>query len=86
MNKINKNLEIIQALPSLYPLKDFEEEAILNMINGIVPIQKDNGIPSDDDRSGFDYFCPCCEKMLDEPYYDKITYCTNCGCKIKWDE
>ena len=25
------DLEILQSLPSLYPLKDFEEEAILNV-------------------------------------------------------
>lgn len=34
---INTNLEIIQSLPSLYPLKDYEEKAILNIVNGIEP-------------------------------------------------
>lgn len=78
---VNKNLEIIQSLPSLYPLQDFEEEAILNMINGIEPKKELNGYPIDDDRSDFEYSCPYCNADL----YDEQPFCKKCGCKIKWE-
>lgn len=78
---VNKNLEIIQSLPSLYPLQDFEEEAIINIVNGIEPKKELNGYPIDDDRSDYDYSCPCCNADL----YDEQAFCIKCGCKIKWE-
>ena len=77
----NKNLEIIQSLPSLYPLKDFEEEAILNMINGVEPKKELNYYDITDDRSDFEYSCPYCNENL----YDEQDFCKKCGCKIKWE-
>lgn len=78
---INTNLEIIQSLPSLYPLKDYEEEAILNIVNGIEPKKELNGYDFTDARSDFEYSCPCCEADL----YDEQAFCMKCGCKIKWE-
>lgn len=33
------DIEILESLPSLYPLKDFEEEAILNVCNAFDAIK-----------------------------------------------
>lgn len=74
----NANMEVIQSLPSLYPLKPFEEEAILNMANGMEPKEEVEGYG---DRSELAYHCPCCNADL----YDEQAFCKDCGCKIKWE-
>lgn len=81
MNIKDRNLEIIQSLASLYPLKDFEEEAILNIVNGVEPVKELNDYPVDDDRSDYEYSCPNCGWNL---YYEQAG-CTHCGCRIKWE-
>ena len=51
---IEQEKMIVEALPSLYPLKNFEEEAIDAVLNAIphwIPIEQDT--PKEDD----DYWC-----------------------------
>ena len=51
---IDQEKMIVEALPSLYPLKNFEEEAIHAVLNAIphwIPVEQDT--PTEDD----DYWC-----------------------------
>lgn len=81
MTNRNLDLEIIQSLPSLYPLQDFEEEAILNIVNGVEPKKEPNKYDDMDDRFDYEYSCPYCNADL----YDEQPFCKKCGCKIKWE-
>lgn len=64
-----KARQIVQSLPSLYPLKDFEEEAILALITPKDLNYKD--IRGGEDR---DYFCPNCNYELADG-----NFCCRCG-------
>lgn len=61
---------IIQSLPSLYPLKDFEEEAILTLLK---PKELKLDYESQSDRDN-EYCCPNCGYELAVG-----NFCCKCG-------
>lgn len=86
------NIEIVDSLRSLYPLKDFEEEAVMEVVaefrelkekaTAKMPVPIFNGFP------GFclcsEIACPhCTEKMS---YLFKNNYCPNCGQHLDWSK
>lgn len=59
------DIEILESLPSLYPLQDYEEEAIINvckMLEDIKTLQRPRGvwIVGSDEYSCFGKYCPSC--------------------------
>lgn len=65
--------EIIQRLPSLYPLEVVEEEAILTLINPEKINYKEEGY---DDRAELVPYCPNCGKYI---YNEEDKFCKYCG-------
>ena len=63
--------EIVQSLPSLYALKDYEEEAILKILTPKTFIRVTNQGDSYDDL-----FCPHCGT---EVYNEEDNFCRKCG-------
>ena len=65
--------EIVQSIPSLYPLKDFEEEAILTLLTAKVFDEKVEGY---DDRAELVPYCPNCGELI---YNREDRFCKICG-------
>lgn len=72
-----KAREIIQSIPSLYPLKDFEEEAILTLLSEDECVIKEDG---EDDRAEFEHYCPNCFERI---WSDTDRFCRICGKALK---
>jgi len=76
---IEQEKMIVEALPSLYPLKEFEEKAIHKVIDALPPAQPKRG-QWILDRSGA-YCCsecmePCATYVMMKP---RDKYCKMCG-------
>lgn len=65
--------EIIQRLPSLYPLQTVEEEAILTLLNQKEFNYKEEG---EGDRAERIPYCPNCGKEI---YNEEDRFCKHCG-------
>lgn len=65
--------EIIQRLPSLYPLQTVEKEAILTLLN---PKRFDYREEGYDDRAELVTYCPNCGEMI---YNEEDKFCKYCG-------
>lgn len=72
---MNQNLarKIVQSLPSLYPIKDFEEEAILTILTAKPFHYETEG---EDDREELIPYCPNCDEMI---YNEEDRFCKKCG-------
>ena len=72
-----KAREIVQSLPSLYPLQTVEEEAILTLLTHK---QIDFRTEGYDDRAELVGYCPNCGEFLGEGLdYCNDKFCKNCG-------
>ncbi len=69
----SKAREIVQSLPNLYPLRDFEEEAILTLLTA-KPFDKEE--EGEDDRAEILCFCPNCGEYV---YNQEDKFCKHCG-------
>lgn len=65
--------EIVQSLPSLYPLQTVEEEAILTLLT---PKTHERELEGEGDREKWVLFCPNCGEMI---YNDEDKFCKKCG-------
>ena len=65
--------EIVQRLPSLYPLQTVEEEAILAVLN---PKPHERVLEGEDDRAEYALYCPNCGTDI---YNDEDKFCKKCG-------
>ena len=70
------NLEIIKSLPSLYPLQDFEEEAIISLKENTSEWEKGYTFPD-----GEYYKCKKCQKLIKVKY--PMNFCNNCGADMR---
>ncbi len=70
--------EIVQALPSLYPLTETEEKAIIHMTTRHSVEFTEEGC---EDRAERYPICPNCKKDLDNENWD---FCPYCGTPIEW--
>lgn len=80
---IDQEKMIVEALPSLYPLKDYEEDAIDAVLNSLSTIQPKRGRWILD-RSGA-YCCsecmePCASYVMMKP---RDKFCKMCGAKME---
>ena len=76
---MNNELEILQALPSLYPLTETEEKAVIHITTRHpVKFMKEGY----DDRVELCPICPSCGKDL---YNDNWDFCPYCGIPLEWD-
>lgn len=71
--------EIIQALPSLYPLTEIEEKAIKHMTTKHPVEFIEEGC---EDRAELNPICPNCKEYLDS---ERWNYCPYCGIPIEWE-
>jgi hypothetical protein len=70
--------EIVQALPSLYPLTEVEEKAVIH-ITTKQPVEfKEEGC---EDRAEMYPICPNCKEYLDN---ENWSFCPHCGTPIEW--
>lgn len=65
--------EIIQSLPSLYPLQSFEEDAILTLLTSQEFDYKEEG---EDDKAELIPYCPNCGEQI---FNDEDKFCKYCG-------
>ena len=65
--------EIVQRLPSLYPLQTVEEEAILTLL---APKTHARELEGEGDREEWVLFCPNCGTDI---YNDEDKFCKKCG-------
>ena len=65
--------EIVQRLPSLYPLQTVEEEAILALLN---PKPHERVLDGEGDRAEYALFYP---NWGADIYNDKDEFCKKCG-------
>ena len=81
------NIEIVESLGSLYPLKDFEEEAIMEVVAEFREL-KEKATAKKPKLDGYYtdtglFECPSCGRI------QKILYqgfhCKECGQKLMWD-
>ncbi len=74
---MTKELEIVQALPSLYPLTETEEKAVMH----ITTRQPVEFVDSDyDDRAEMYPVCPNCKEYLSSEDWE---FCPYCGVPIE---
>lgn len=70
--------EIVQALPSLYPLTETEETAVMH-ITARQPVEfTEEGY---EDRAETYPICPNCKEYLDNESWN---FCPYCGVPIEW--
>ena len=84
------NVEIVDSLRSLYPLKDFEEEAVMEVVSEFREL-KEKAIKKVE-KCKDKYYCMCgcpVEIMLDgitlKPIGGQVYY-DQCGAKLDWNE
>lgn len=70
--------EIVQALPSLYPLTETEEKAVIHITTRRPVEFIKEGY---DDRIEMNPICPNCNKYLDNERWE---FCPYCGIPIEW--
>ncbi len=34
----------------------------------------------------YEFYCPVCDKRIDDVYYDRYKYCPECGQKLDWSD
>ena len=85
------NIEIVDSLRSLYPLKDFEEEAIMEVVSEFRELKekataKKPLAPFTHKGCG-NHCCPNCTHPLTTFCEDyNMEYCEWCGQKLDWSE
>ena len=84
------NIEIVDSLRSLYPLKDFEEEAIMEVVSEFREL-KEKATATAKPIKGTPFveaICPKCENEILDTYWVNggIHYCSHCGIAIDWSE
>ena len=72
-----KAREIVQSLPSLYNLRDFEEDAILSLLT---PKPHNKELEGEGDREEYILYCPNCGEMICN---DEDNFCKKCGQPLK---
>lgn len=70
--------EIVQALPSLYPLTGTEEKAVIHITTKHSVEFTEEGY---EDRAEMYPICPNCKEYLDNEKWD---FCPYCGIPIEW--
>lgn len=71
--------EIVQALPSLYPLTETEEKAVIHITTKRPVEFVEEGC---EDRIETYPICPSCKKEL--LYVEHWKFCPYCGIPIEW--
>lgn len=71
--------EIVQALPSLYPLTETEENAVIHITTKQVVEFVEEGC---EDRAELYPICPNCKKDLNSEKWD---FCPYCGTPLEWE-
>ena len=84
---IEQEKMIVEALPSLYPLQEFEEKAIHKVIDALPPAEPKRGKWIKTARWGRVYYCNQCRNYLD---FDGVNagrgstnFCPNCGADMR---
>lgn len=71
--------EIVQALPSLYPLTETEENAVIHITTKQVVEFVEEGC---EDRAELYPICPNCKKDFNSEKWD---FCPYCGTPLEWE-
>lgn len=87
------SVEIVESLGSLYPLKDFEEEAIMEVVAEFRELKEKATAKKVDVKEWIYTKCDCGYEFsvhhgdgyYSIPYERQTNYCPNCGQKLLWD-